>query len=67
MFAVLVLTMSVVHANFVTNDAKSHWLMGVQLVSTWRLRNCKWGGEGAVALAPGQCSHRSGVRICAAL
>jgi hypothetical protein len=26
---------SVIHANFVTNDATSHWLMGVQLIATY--------------------------------
>lgn len=36
-FAVLVLTLSVIHANFVTNGARSHWLMGVQLVATYLL------------------------------
>lgn len=27
-FATLALTVSVIHANFVTSDARSHWLMG---------------------------------------
>jgi Ca2+/H+ antiporter len=26
---------SVIHANFVTSDATSHWLMGVQLIATY--------------------------------
>ena len=36
-FIVLVLVISVIHANFVLNDARSHWLMGVQLIATYVL------------------------------
>ena len=31
----LALTLSVVHANNVTNDATSHWLLGVQLIAVY--------------------------------
>jgi Ca2+:H+ antiporter len=34
-FAVLALTLSVLHANLVVADAQSHWLMGVQLIATF--------------------------------
>jgi Ca2+:H+ antiporter len=34
-FAVLVLMLSVIHANFVTSDARSHWLSGVVLVAAY--------------------------------
>ena len=36
-FATLALTISVIHANFVTADASSHWLMGIQLLTTYLL------------------------------
>ena len=36
-FAVLVLTLSVVHAYFVSSDGQSHWLLGVLLVATYVL------------------------------
>jgi hypothetical protein len=36
-FATLALTVSVIHANFVTAGASSHWLMGVQLIATYCL------------------------------
>jgi Ca2+:H+ antiporter len=36
-FAVMALTISVIHANFVTSDAQSHWLMGIQLIATYVL------------------------------
>ena len=34
-FAALVLLLSVLHANFMLNDAESHWLEGVQLLVTY--------------------------------
>jgi Ca2+:H+ antiporter len=34
-FATLALTVSVIHANFVTSDARSHWLMGIALISNY--------------------------------
>lgn len=34
-FATLALTVSVMHANFVTSDARSHWLMGVALITNY--------------------------------
>lgn len=37
MFQVVVLTISVIHANFAIADGSSHWLMGVQLISTYVL------------------------------
>lgn len=36
-FAVLCLTVAVIHANFVTADATSHWLLGLQLIATYIL------------------------------
>ncbi|GBF93992.1 calcium proton exchanger [Raphidocelis subcapitata] len=36
-FAVVALTVGVVHANFVTSGAQSHWLMGLQLIATYLL------------------------------
>ena len=33
----LVLTLSVIHANNVTSDATSHWLLGVQLIAVYLL------------------------------
>jgi calcium/proton exchanger cax len=36
-FAVVALTVGVVHANFVTAGAQSHWLMGLQLIATYLL------------------------------
>ncbi|GLC37749.1 hypothetical protein PLESTB_001472900 [Pleodorina starrii] len=36
-FAALVLLVCVVHANFVTADATSHWLLGIQLVALYCL------------------------------
>jgi Ca2+:H+ antiporter len=36
-FVTVAMTVSVIHANFVTNDATSHWLMGVQLIATYLL------------------------------
>ncbi|EFJ40822.1 Ca2+/H+ antiporter, cation antiporter, membrane protein [Volvox carteri f. nagariensis] len=36
-FAALVLLVCVVHANFVTADATSHWLLGVQLIALYCL------------------------------
>jgi Ca2+/H+ antiporter len=34
---VVVLVFAVIHANAVTNDARSNWLMGVQLIATYLL------------------------------
>jgi Ca2+:H+ antiporter len=34
-FAVIALTLSVLHTNLVVADAQSHWLMGVQLLATY--------------------------------
>ena len=36
-FAVLVLTLAVIHAYFVSSDGQSHWLLGVLLVATYVL------------------------------
>lgn len=36
-FAVVVLTVSVVHANFATATAQSHWLNGVALITAYVL------------------------------
>eukprot|EP00884_Botryococcus_braunii_P017949 jgi/Botrbrau1/4838/Bobra.0325s0049.1 len=36
-FAALILTLSVVHAYFVSSDGNSNWLMGVQLLGTYTL------------------------------
>jgi Ca2+:H+ antiporter len=36
-FAGLILTLSVVHAYFVSSDGNSNWLMGVQLLGTYTL------------------------------
>eukprot|EP00878_Enallax_costatus_P033613 GHUV01037148.1.p1 GENE.GHUV01037148.1~~GHUV01037148.1.p1 ORF type:complete len:357 (+),score=74.62 GHUV01037148.1:890-1960(+) len=36
-FATLALTVSVIHANFVTSDALSHWLMGVALITNYAI------------------------------
>ncbi|KIY91327.1 hypothetical protein MNEG_16637 [Monoraphidium neglectum] len=36
-FAVLALVVAVLHANFVTAGASSHWLMGVELIATYVL------------------------------
>jgi Ca2+:H+ antiporter len=36
-FVTLGLTVSVIHANFINDDATSHWLMGVQLLATYLL------------------------------
>jgi len=36
-FSVVVLVFAVIHANAVTNDARSNWLMGVQLIATYLL------------------------------
>lgn len=36
-FICLALTIAVIHANFVTADSRSHWLMGVELVATYVL------------------------------
>ena len=36
-FATLALSLSVVHANFVTASASSNWLMGVQLIAVYVL------------------------------
>jgi Ca2+:H+ antiporter len=36
-FATLALTISVIHSNFVTAGASSHWLMGAQLIATYVL------------------------------
>lgn len=36
-FAVMALTISVIHANFATSDARSHWLIGVALMSNYLL------------------------------
>lgn len=36
-FASMFLTLSVVHAYFVSSDGHSNWLMGVQLISTYTL------------------------------
>jgi hypothetical protein len=33
LFIVVALMLSVIHANFVTSDATSHWLMGVALIA----------------------------------
>ena len=32
-FMALTLTLSVIHSNIITNDASSHWLLGLQLVA----------------------------------
>ena len=37
MFEVVAITISVIHANFAIADGSSHWLMGVQLISTYVL------------------------------
>jgi Ca2+:H+ antiporter len=37
LFSVLALVISVLHANLVTAGAQSHWLLGVELVSTYVL------------------------------
>lgn len=34
-FSALALTASVIHCNFITSDATSHWLMGVQLIAVY--------------------------------
>ncbi|KAL6758013.1 cation exchanger 1 [Haematococcus lacustris] len=36
-FSAVVLTASVIHSNFITADATSHWLLGVQLVAVYFL------------------------------
>lgn len=36
-WSVIALVLSVIHAGFVTNDATSHWLMGVQLIASYVL------------------------------
>jgi Ca2+:H+ antiporter len=36
-FVTLALTVAVIHTNFITDEATSHWLMGVQLLSTYLL------------------------------
>lgn len=36
-FPGLALTLAVIHANFITSDATSHWLMGVQLLAVYLL------------------------------
>jgi len=36
-FICLCLTIAVIHANFVTADSNSHWLMGVELIATYVL------------------------------
>ncbi|KAF6256053.1 cation exchanger 1 [Scenedesmus sp. NREL 46B-D3] len=36
-FATLALTVSVIHANFVTSEALSHWLMGVALITNYAI------------------------------
>lgn len=36
-FVTVVLTVSVIHANFIMDEATSHWLMGVQLLATYAL------------------------------
>ena len=36
-FAAMFLTLSVVHAYFVSSDGNSNWLMGVQLIGTYTL------------------------------
>ena len=36
-FLVLMLTLSVIHAQFVSSDGKSNWMMGIQLVGTYVL------------------------------
>ena len=36
-FLVLVLVLSVIHAQFVSSDGRSNWMMGVQLIGTYVL------------------------------
>lgn len=36
-FSALCLTLSVLHVNNVTNDASSHWLLGVQLIAVYAI------------------------------
>lgn len=36
-FSTVALTTAVIHANFVTSGASSHWLMGAQLIATYVL------------------------------
>ena len=36
-FLVLVLTLSVIHAQFVSSDGRSNWMMGLQLIGTYVL------------------------------
>lgn len=36
-FSALALTVSVIHSNFITADATSHWLLGVQLIIVYLL------------------------------
>lgn len=36
-FSALVLTVSVIHTNFITADATSHWLLGIQLIIVYGL------------------------------
>lgn len=36
-FSALVLTVCVIHSNFVTSDATSHWLLGTQLIAVYCL------------------------------
>ncbi|KAL3135961.1 hypothetical protein ABBQ32_007005 [Trebouxia sp. C0010 RCD-2024] len=36
-FLVIILTLSVIHAHFVSSDGQSNWMMGVQLVGTYVL------------------------------
>ena len=57
-FAVLVLTLAVIHAYFVSSDGQSHWLLGVLLVATYvlvRLQQALPGAAGHAVRPPASC------------